>query len=1159
MVEKANTLHALQLAGTMVLCLFSLFTARAQSTYQAEKQIEPFKPDSSYYLGDWVLAPTIQIRVNGEALSPQQWKFENQTGLLSFLGDFPENPEVIVYYQALPLTLSRTHQPLKPIEADPGIFKEPDSLAGQLAIQQNQQTLSEANLRQSGSLSRGVIVGTNQDFALESGLNFELSGAITENVNINASLTDQSIPIQPDGTTQNLREFDKVFIQLETSNASVEMGDVDVSLEQSTFARFNRRLQGASGALRSNVGDYRGAVSVVRGTYKSISFNGEEGVQGPYRLTGKNNEEFVMILAGTERVYVNGQRVQRGADNDYVIDYGLGEVIFTSDLLVKDETRIIIEYEYIDQDFNRTLVAAEAGDEFFNGKLKIGTTVIRQADGNDLLSQQSLNEDDIDLLREAGDNLDNAVVSGARRATEEERNRYLMYAETDTVVNGEVFTIYEHRPGSEESIYRVQFSNVGEDEGSYERIGGDANGLLYEWVGPGEGDYEPFRQLPAPEKHQMVAINGSYQVGRKFELFGEWAASDFDANRFSPMDDGDNTDMAYESGFRVNEINSALGKINARLSRRYSGNRFRYFERTRDVEFERKWNISRIDESREAINEAAVSVSPTLQTTVEGEIGYIKRQDFTGLRQASTVSSNEHGILNVNYTQDWIQSEDELLLRDGDWFRQKGTIGKEVQAGSVEIAPYISFEQETRIQRHTQTDSLYQASDAFYDLGPGLRLKYSDVELDASIAYRREKGVLDNRMADEATAFEQRYRVNYHPGQNFETTNEIRLRDKTYTEAFEEQGRATRQGLLIKSVTSYTAKNEVVDGEFYYQANTQRRALMQEAYIEVGPELGQYVWDDLNGDGVQQVDEFFPEVSSNEGVFVRQFLPSDDLFPVIDLNVRLLHTFRPFGGNDDDDENWWAGLSLRSRVDITENSTTQNLKDVYLLKLKSFRNDSTTVEGRMLWEKEIDVLPGVSKGDLRVGYSQNRSLNKRSTESIWNYTDRLYLNTAYDITGRVRLTMDAQNSTNRSESSRLQNRNFDIVSTNLKPGISATLNRSWNAGLEFSFIRKEDRFPAEQVEADLIKIATTHRTYLWRKLQANFRLELRNTTVTGSSSSYGSYELTEGTGEGTNLIWTLNSTYQTNNLIRFSFNYDGRTVRDRPAIHTIKLVMSATF
>ncbi|WP_421774111.1 hypothetical protein [Gracilimonas sp.] len=1133
-------------------------SVQAQTPVDKQKILQSFDPDSAYFLGEWVIASSINITADGIELPTDRWTFDEQSGLLSFRGnEFSGYSQVVVHYQENPFSISRTYQPRKLIELDSTLFADPDSLDQEIASRQPQTALTESNLRQSGSLSRGIIVGSNQDFALESGLNFELSGALTENININASLTDQSIPIQPDGTTQNLREFDKVFIQVEAPNTTVEMGDVDISLEQSTFARLNRRLQGATGYVNSDYGDYTGAASVVRGTYKSISFSGQDGVQGPYRLTGRNDQEFVIILAGTERVYVNGQQVQRGAEHEYVIDYGLGEVTFTNNLLIKDETRIVIEYEYVDQDFNRTMVAAEGGGSFLDGRMNIGASFIRQADGDDLLSQQSLSQSDIELLQDVGDDLDKAIVSGARIATEEERDRFVMYAEVDTVLEGQSYTIYQNQPGSEEAIYRVQFTKVGEGEGSYRRVSSQVNGLLYEWVGPGLGSYEPFRQLPAPQKQQMAAIYGSFNISERVELFGEWAASDFDANRFSSIDDADNTDMAYESGLRVTEANSAIGKINASVSRRYSGRRFQFFERTRDVEFDRKWNITRTGESKEVINQASLSVSPTPQTTVGGELGMVERGRFSGIRQASSISSSEEGIMDLNYRQDWVQSEDEVLNQNGNWFRQNGSVSKGFDLGSTIITPYISFEQENRKQRNTQTDSLNQLSQNFYDVGPGVQVMFSDLELDASVAYREEEGVLNNRLQDEATAIEQRYRLSYQPGSNFGTTNEVRLRDKQFTEAFEAEGGINRQGLLIKSVTNYSTTNQLLDGEFFYETNTQRRALLQETYIEVGPEIGQYVWDDLNGDGTQQVDEFFLEVSPNEGTFIRQFLPSDELLPVIDLNVRLLNTIRPFTFLDD--ENWLEAVSLRSRIDVTENSTTRDLADVYLLNIDSFRNDSNTVQGRLHWEKELNFLNGVDRADLSLGYTQNRSLNQRSTESIENYTDLTYLNTAYDITDRVRISLDALGSTNRSESSRLQNRNYDIKTLSFKPGVNGTINRSWNAGLEISYAKKEDQFPVQNVTADLLKISTTHRTFLWRKLQSNLRLELRNTVVNGSSSSYGSYELTEGTGEGTNLIWSLNSSYRASNLIRISFNYDGRTVTDRAAIHTIKLVMSATF
>ncbi|MBO6525027.1 MAG: hypothetical protein JJ971_14460 [Balneolaceae bacterium] len=1146
---------------TVGLTLLSVSNTDAQTTIQSEKIITPFSGDSSYFLGDWVLPETIRIFVQDSLVDSSHWQFDESIRLWSIKPEFRSRYQSVerirIEFAAYPFAVRRVFQNREILNLDSSYYGvENDSLSQELIQASTQSTFDDSELNQRGSLSRGIIVGTNQDFALESGLQFELSGKLTDDVSINASLTDKSIPIQPDGATQNIREFDRVFIQLQSQNTTVEMGDVDVSFEQSTFARLNRRLQGAAGYTSTKYGDYNAALSVVRGTFKSLSFAGQDGVQGPYRLSGRDGEEFVIILAGTERIYINGQRIERGQENDYIIDYGLGEVFFTNNLLIKDETRILIEYEYIDQNFNRTLVAAEAGEEFLGGRFRLGASVIRQADGDELLSQQSLTESDIEVLRGIGDNLDAAVVSGERLADGENDNN-IRYAKLDTVFNGETYEIFKNIPGSSESIYIVRFSKVEEGTGSYQRIGSSVNGLLYEWVGPNQGDYEPFRRLPAPEQQQMVALNSSFSLSDNIELYGEWAASGYDQNRFSTLDDGDNNDFSYLSGVRIHELNSGIGRISASVQRRYSGERFEYFERTKEVEFDRKWNISRNTQTREAINEASIQVLPSSNTSIAGEYGFINQTDFRGYRQGAQLRSTEKGFL-LNYNQDWVRSEDELLNQKGEWFRQKGSIGKEI---FEKWTPYIGFEQEKREERSLLSDSLLNTSFSFYEVGPGIRFNSTAIEVDASFLYRAEKRILDNEFRDQSSAMEQRLTFNYRPNNYIGTQNKIAVRSKDFTREFEEQGSANRRGLLIRSVTDYETESDFLNGQFFYEANTQRRALLQEAYIEVGPELGQYVWIDFNEDGVQQIDEFFPELSPNEGIFVRQFLPSDELFPVIDLKARFRNEFKPFKflREDSDLTRVLSNMELRSRIDIAENSTTEKLQDVYLLRLNTFRNDSSTVQGRLIWEKELDVFPAIPKTDVLIGYNESHSLNQRSTESVKLFSSVFFLNSSYQIAERTRLSTDLTSGFNRSESNRLSSRNFDIRSTTISPGVQTTLNRSWQTSFSVSYASKSDQAPVVPVNARILKIINSHRAFLWRKLQANARMELRSAYVKGSSSSLGTFELTEGTGSGTNLIWSFAGSYRASELIRISFNYDGRTVKERQDIHTLKLVVSAVF
>lgn len=1142
--------------------LFCVGKVNAQTTIKSELIINPFDPDSSYVLNDWAIANTIKVFIEDSLVPKQWWFFEESERIWNIKPEFKDQFRSVlaikIEFEAYPLAIKRVYQNRVELALDSSFYNlDDDSLSQELIQASNQNNFDDSELEQRGSLSRGIIVGTNQDFALESGLQFELNGQLTDDVSINASLTDKSIPIQPDGTTQNLREFDRVFIQLQSKNTTIEMGDVDVSFEQSTFARLNRRLQGAAGYTSNKYGDYNAALSVVRGTFKSLSFNGQDGVQGPYRLSGREGEEFVIILAGTERVFINGQQVERGEENEYIIDYGLGEVYFTNNLLIKDETRILIEYEYIDQNFNRTLVAAEAEDDFFDGRLKFGASVIRQADGDELLSQQTLTEDDIELLKGVGDNLESAIVSGDRLAEDDDDNN-VRYAKIDTVFNGETYSIFKNIPGSSQSIYIVRFSKVEGGQGSYQRVSGAINGLLFEWVGPGQGVYAPFRQLPAPQEQRMVALTSSFDLTKNISVFGEWAVSGYDQNRFSTLDDNDNNDLSYLSGVRLKEMDSKFGKVNASFLRRYSGDRFQYFERTKEVEFNRKWNITRDTQTKETFKEAQMEIQPSTNTSITGEYGFINRTDFKGYRQGARINSAEPGILTVNYNQDWVQSEDEILNQNGEWFRQLGSIGKEL---FEKWTPYIGFEQEKKIEKTTLTDSLLNASFSFFELGPGFKYSTSTLQTDISFVYRAERGVLDNKLEDQSTSVEQRFKLNYRPSNLFGTTNEIAVRSKDFTKDFEELGRTNRRGLLIRSVTDYETKSNVWNGQLFYEANTERQALLQEAYIEVGPELGQYVWIDTNEDGVQQIDEFFPEFSPNEGIFVRQFLPSDDLFPVIDLKARFRNEFKPFKflGDGEPVDRFLSNIEFRSRIDVSENSSTEELSDIYLLRLSKFRSDSTTLQGRLIWEKEMDLFPEYSKVDALLGYNQSQSLNQRSSESQSLFSNIIYINSSFQVAERVRVSGDFTSGKNESASNSLSSRNFDIKTTTITPGLEATLNRSWQSSVSLSYSFKEDRFPINPVNAQILKVVNSHRAFLWRNLQANARLELRNAKVEGTSSSYGSFELTEGTGLGTNLIWSFAGSYRVSELIRLSFNYDGRTVQNRADIHTLKLVVSAVF
>ncbi|MCX7877510.1 MAG: hypothetical protein N2510_02590, partial [Ignavibacteria bacterium] len=296
-----------------------------------------------------------------------------------YSGSEPEKTFIIITYKNLPYNIDDFYSAFE-------VKEKPDTVTGgTVKIAEIKKDFAEdffsgSDLQKSGTIFRGFTVGNNRDLSLQSGFRLQLNGKLSDDIDITAALTDENTPIQPEGNTQKLQELDKVFIELRSSNVTTTLGDIEVDFRSGEFFNFSRKLQGVKGSANFGKWDLFLSGALSRGRFNTNFFNGTDGVQGPYRLTGVDNEINIIVLAGTEKVYLDGVLMTRGESNDYTIDYANGQITFTSRRLITNASRITVDFEYTDRKYSRTFIAGQTRSIVFNDRLKLNLSYLRQRD-----------------------------------------------------------------------------------------------------------------------------------------------------------------------------------------------------------------------------------------------------------------------------------------------------------------------------------------------------------------------------------------------------------------------------------------------------------------------------------------------------------------------------------------------------------------------------------------------------------------------------------------------------------------------------------------------------------------------------------------------------------------------------------------------------------
>ena len=126
--------------------------------------------------------------------------------------------------------------------------------------------------------------------------------------------------------------------------------------------------------------------------------------------------------------------------------------------------------------------------------------------------------------------------------------------------------------------------------------------------------------------------------------------------------------------------------------------------------------------------------------------------------------------------------------------------------------------------------------------------------------------------------------LNYNGIRELNTNLVLSLRNKKYEDQFKSSGSLDNETILIRSRTKFVFWDRLMNGDFYYEVSTQKSAKQQKVFVLVQKGTGNYIYlGDLNNNGIADENEFEPALF--DGDYVQVTLPTDELYPVIDLKT----------------------------------------------------------------------------------------------------------------------------------------------------------------------------------------------------------------------------------------------------------------------------------
>ena len=991
-------------------------------------------------------------------------------------------------------------------------------------------------LQTRGFISRGITSGNNQNAVTNSALDLEISGKLSKDVTLRANIFDTNIPIQENGYSQNLTDFDRIFIEMSSKNWRVKAGDISIKNNKSFFLPFTKQIAGLE--VEANITEklkVAASGAVVRGKFNNLKFVGSEGNQGPYKLFGANNEAAILIIEGSEQVFVNGILLKQGENNDFTVNYNLAELTFTTTYPITNDMRITVEFQYSDRNYTRFITYEKA--EYENNKFQISGYFYSENDAKNQPLQQSLTEEQKEILANAGNDTAAMVAESAFIDTFNENK--VLYQKISN--SSEEYFEYSTNPAAE--LYSVNFSNVGTNNGDYILDRTIAIGSIFRYVGVNQGNYKPIIRLIAPTKSQFFVVKSGYQPTKKTSIETEIALSNNDANLFSTIDNNQNQALAAKIGWQQVLIDKKW-ELSTNISHEYAHKNFRSVQRWESIEFNRDWNILTNNATKNYFQSELL-----LKNKKKDFVLY----RFNNLNYTDTFNGIKHEFQSqINFDKTTFFADASLLantstLEDNSFLVAKAKAEHYLTKGW--FGAFINFETNARktigTNQFINTSHRFKEYEGYFGLGDSTK-----VFAKIGFNYRDNDSIKSNQFTEinNRKTFYIDSKLIKNKNTNLSVYANYRITQNNFT--------ANEKALNSRLIFNQKLFNNLINLSTVYETSSGNVARQDFIYVQTEPGLGFYTWIDYNEDGIKDFNEFEIALFQDQASYLR--LPKPNLRFIATQRAKWKQTLTI------NPRSWGTKTGLKKVISHFYNQSFLSVENEQERTQNSFQlnpfdfNENSLVSLNLNIRNSLYFNKDLQKNSVTFTYGNSKLKQQFFIGSQENNIHLQRLDYEHKLADFWLLNFVGKNSLNSLETENFTDRNFEIQAYEINPKISFLYNENNRFSAFYHFKDKKNQLQnLEQLQQQQFGIEYFFIGKKKNQVSANINVFLND--FTGNSNTPVAYQMLEGLQAGENYTWSLVFNQKINSFLSLNLNYLGRKSENSKAIHTGSVQLRATF